>query len=97
MATRAKMRDSLTEINAIQRSLIRDQCIIDLVFLLDGSRQVETNGAGNFQREINFVKKAAKYLPLSRNNVHIGVGLLGNILSLLFNDLSSTYSQLFSA
>ena len=77
--TSARMSDSSTEINAFQRSLAANQCILDVIFLLDGSRQVETNGVGNFQREINFVKDAAKYLPLSRNDVHIGVGLLGNI------------------
>jgi hypothetical protein len=77
--TRARFSDSFKEINAFQRSFGRKQCILDVVFLLDGSRQVETNGEGNFQREISFVKKAAKYLPLSRNDVHIGVGLLGNM------------------
>lgn len=92
MEARAKIRDTSTEINLIQRGLERKQCIIDLVFLLDGSRQVETNGAGNFQRQINFVKKAAYYLPLSRNDVHIGVGLLGN--TFLPIDLHSSFSQL---
>ena len=76
--TSARMSDNLKEINAFQRSFGSNRCILDVVFLLDGSRQVETNGVGNFQREINFVKKAANYLPLSRNDVHIGVGLLGN-------------------
>ena len=77
--TSARMSEGLKEVNAFQRDSLPNQCILDVVFLLDGSRQVETNGGGNFQREINFVKKAAKYLPLSRNDVHIGVGLLGSM------------------
>lgn len=75
----AKVRDSSQEINGFQRSLGNNQCILDVVFLLDGSRQVETNEVGNFKREISFVKEAAKYLPLSRDYVHIGVGVLGTI------------------
>lgn len=82
--TSPKFRDRTQQINAFQRSFGTNQCLLDVVFLLDGSRQVETNEAGNFQREINFVKKAAKYLPLSRNDVHIGVGLLGNANVMVF-------------
>ena len=55
-----------------------NQCIIDVAFLLDGSRQVETNGEGNFQRQLNFIKNAVQSLPLSPDDVHVGVGLLGN-------------------
>lgn len=61
-----------------------NQCILDVAFLLDGSRQVETNGEGNFQRQINFVKKATKFLPLSRDDVHIGAGLLGDSEVMVF-------------
>ncbi|CAB3996086.1 partial [Paramuricea clavata] len=82
--TSARFSDSFKEINAFQRTFGRKQCILDVVFLLDGSRQVETNGEGNFQREISFVKKAAKYLPLSRNDVHIGVGVLGDSNVMVF-------------
>ena len=47
---------------------------------------------GNFQREINFVKKAANYLPLSRNDVHIGVGLLGDSNVMVFA-MNEHYTQ----
>ncbi|XP_046858972.1 uncharacterized protein LOC124452464 isoform X4 [Xenia sp. Carnegie-2017] len=74
----------LEEMNAFQKSAGSNQCILDVVFLLDGSIQVERNGVGNFQREVNFVKKATHYLPLSRNDVHIGVGLLGDADVVIF-------------
>lgn len=61
-----------------QKHFKPNQCILDVAFLLDGSRQVETNGEGNFQRQIDFVKKVAKYLPINRDDVHMGVGLLGD-------------------
>ena len=66
------------ELTADQKHFKPNQCILDVAFLLDGSRQVETNGEGNFHRQIDFVKKAAKYLPVSRDDVHMGVGLLGD-------------------
>ncbi|XP_068680124.1 uncharacterized protein [Montipora foliosa] len=46
---------------------------VDLGFLIDGSGSIEQAGAGNFKKELNFVKQIVNGFKVSKKDTHVGV------------------------
>ena len=46
---------------------------MDLGFLIDGSGSIEQAGAGNFKKELNFVKQIVNGFKVSKKDTHVGV------------------------
>ncbi|XP_048588340.1 uncharacterized protein LOC5512415 isoform X2 [Nematostella vectensis] len=49
------------------------KAVVDLAFLIDGSKSIEDAGKGNFKRCLDFVKRIALSFDISASGTHIGI------------------------